>query len=163
MAAITAGWLLVYYIAGGIGSAIGGGTWRRNLDRVSLRQSLTCAHRLLTGIWTNLVPGKLDEYFTDSTLAASAYANPTDFIKTHLPGTPERFAIARAHDETQRLLVIVGMSVSATALLVSLLLPNIRLPDTQSIEDEAPEGVKDSTKMDKAGAPILDARAAQMQ
>lgn len=25
MAAITAGWLLVYYIAGGIGSAIGGG------------------------------------------------------------------------------------------------------------------------------------------
>jgi hypothetical protein len=80
-----------------------------------------------------------------------------------VPGTPERFAIARAHDETQRLLVIVGMSISAAALVISLFLPNIRLPDTQSIEDEAPEGVKDSTKMDKAGAPVLDARAAQMQ
>lgn len=55
------------------------------------------------------------------------------------------------------------MSISATALVISLFLPNIRLPDTQSIEDEAPEGVKDSTKMDKAGAPVLDARAAQMQ
>jgi hypothetical protein len=110
-----------------------------------------------------LVPGKLDDCFINSTLAASVYEDPTSLIKTHLPGTPERYAIARAHDETQHLLIIVSMSVSATALLISLLLPDIRLSDIQSIEDEAPECVKDTTKVDKAGAPVLDARAARMQ
>ncbi|KAJ9099689.1 hypothetical protein QFC20_005621 [Naganishia adeliensis] len=89
-------------------------------------------------IWTNKVPGKLQEYFTNSTLATQAYKNPTGFIVTYLPGTPERIAIARAHDETQRLMVIVGMCISATALVVACFIPNIRLPDTQSIEDEEP-------------------------
>jgi SIT family siderophore-iron:H+ symporter-like MFS transporter len=130
MAAITAGWLLVYYIAGGIGSAIGG------------------------GIWTNLVPGKLDEYFTNSTLAASAYANPTGFIRTYLPGTPERMAIARAHDETQRILVITGMCVSAAALVTACLLPNVRLPDTQSMHDEEDHTVLSERADHKNMAPV---------
>ncbi|KAI5449653.1 hypothetical protein NCC49_004203 [Naganishia albida] len=130
MAAITAGWLLVYYIAGGIGSAIGG------------------------GIWTNKVPGKLQEYFTNSTLADQAYKNPTGFIVTYLPGTPERIAIARAHDETQRLMVIVGMCVSAVALIVACFIPNIRLPDTQSIEDD--EATLTDKPTSKGGRPVVD-------
>jgi len=132
MAAITAGWLLVYYIAGGIGSAIGG------------------------GIWTNLVPGKLEAYFTNTTLAQSAYANPTGFIKIYLPGTPERMAIARAHDETQRILVIVGMSVSILALLVACLIPNVRLPDTQSMEEDGGEdGSLVAGRVGATKAPIV--------
>lgn len=52
LAAITAGYLTVYYLAGGVGSAIGG------------------------GIWTNTVQEKIREYMNNDTLAASAYANP---------------------------------------------------------------------------------------
>lgn len=107
------------------------------------------------GIWTNKVPGKLQEYFTNSTLASQAYKNPTGFIVTYLPGTPERIAIARAHDETQRLLVIVGMCVSAAALVTACFLPDIRLPDTQSIEDEEPTLV--SGTAGKAGVPVVHA------
>jgi SIT family siderophore-iron:H+ symporter-like MFS transporter len=108
---------------------------------------------LLIGIWTNKVPGKLQQYFTNSTLADQAYKNPTGFIVTHLPGTPERIAIARAHDETQRLMVIVGMCVSATALVVACFLPNIRLPDTQSIEDD--ESVLSGKPTSKGGQPVV--------
>jgi hypothetical protein len=105
------------------------------------------------GIWTNMVPGKLQEYFTNSTLANQAYKNPTGFIVTYLPGTPERIAIARAHDETQRILVIVGMCVSAAALVTACFLPEIRLPDTQSIEDEEP--MLTSATERKAGVPVV--------
>ena len=76
-AAITAGYLTIYYLSSGIGSSIGG------------------------GIWTNSVPQKLNQYLTNQTLAAMAYANPIGFISTYAPGTPERMAVARAQDETQ--------------------------------------------------------------
>lgn len=60
------------------------------------------------------------------------------------------------------MLVITGMCVSATALVVALFLPNIRLPDTQSIEDENAEGIKGSTQLNKAGVPVVHPATAQM-
>lgn len=62
------------YLAGGIGSAIGG------------------------GIWTAVVPGKIEQYMGNPALAASAYRDPITFARTWAMGTPERIAISRAHD-----------------------------------------------------------------
>jgi SIT family siderophore-iron:H+ symporter-like MFS transporter len=51
-------------------------------------------------------------------------------------GTPERAAIARAQDEAQRIIVIVGTCVCAMGLISTvLLISNIKLPDTQSREE----------------------------
>lgn len=77
LASITAGWLVVYYLAGGIGSSIGG------------------------AIWTNIVPRKIDEYMEDASLRSMAYSNPIGFIRTYGPETAPRIALARAQDEAQ--------------------------------------------------------------
>ncbi|KAL8279884.1 hypothetical protein RQP46_007734 [Phenoliferia psychrophenolica] len=124
VAAITASYLLIYYLSGGIGSAIGG------------------------GIWTNLVPQKLDAYMGNSTLAASAYGNPLGFIVKYKVGTPERAAVARAHDETQRIIVIVGLCVAVCGLIASLFIRNVRLPETQSLEDDDETVASQSTVRD---------------
>ncbi|WVR07865.1 hypothetical protein IAU60_004908 [Kwoniella sp. DSM 27419] len=119
LAAITAGWLVVYYLSGGIGSAIGG------------------------ALWTNIVPKKLESYIGDDALVKLAYTNPFKYATTYLPGTPERAAIARAQDEAQRIIVIVGLCVAVLALLSSIfLLDNYKLPDTQSLEEEERETKK---------------------
>ena len=55
-------------------------------------------------------------------------------------GTPERAAIARAQDEAQRIIVIVGTVICALGLLVSIfVITNVRLPDTQSLEQNEEE------------------------
>ncbi|WVQ75788.1 hypothetical protein IAR50_005421 [Cryptococcus sp. DSM 104548] len=112
LAAITAGWLVVYYLAGGIGSAIGG------------------------AMWTNIIPNKLNDYLNgDDALIIAAYGNPIGFAKIYAVGTFERDALVRAQDEAQRTIVIVGTCISVLSLLTSLfLIDNLRLPDTQSIE-----------------------------
>jgi SIT family siderophore-iron:H+ symporter-like MFS transporter len=132
LAAVTATYLIVFYLTvsppseskshatywqpqSGIGTAIGG------------------------AIWTNIVPGKIEEYFApiNATLGIQAYRDPVTFAKVNWPmGTPERAAIARAQDEAQRIIVIVGTCVCALGLLSTIfLISNIKLPDTQSIEE----------------------------
>ncbi|KDE07037.1 hypothetical protein MVLG_02615 [Microbotryum lychnidis-dioicae p1A1 Lamole] len=140
IAAITAGYLTIYYLSSGIGSAIGG------------------------GIWTNLVPDKLAEYMPDPTLVTSAYQNPIGFIARFPPGTPERLAVARAHDETQRIIVIAGTCIAALGLIAGLFLENVRLTDSTSIErDENGNYISDRTPGHlKAGAPGVVASDAKV-
>ncbi|KAL1408004.1 hypothetical protein Q8F55_004801 [Vanrija albida] len=136
MAAVTAAWLVVYYLSGGIGSAIGG------------------------AMWTNIVPNKLDQYLShNQTLVTLAYSNPFGFADKFPPGTPERAAIARAQDEAQRTIVIVGTCISAVALLTSIfLLDNLRLTDDQSLEDsEIKGGEKKKEKRGDTAAVNTDA------
>ncbi|OCF32227.1 hypothetical protein I316_06141 [Kwoniella heveanensis BCC8398] len=113
LGAITAGWLVVYYLSGGIGSAIGG------------------------AMWTNIVPDKLEEYLNgNNTLIQLAYSSPFEYAKLYPPGTPERAAIARAQDEAQRVIVIVGLCIAILALLSSIfLIDNYKLTDNQSLEE----------------------------
>ncbi|KAK4056011.1 hypothetical protein OIO90_003006 [Microbotryomycetes sp. JL221] len=112
LAAITAGYLTVYYLAGGIGSAIAG------------------------GIWTNTVPGKIVEYMNNDTLAAQAFANPIGFIKLYPYGTPERMAVARAQDEAQRIMCITGTAIAAIGLFLAFGLQSVKLTDDQSLNEE---------------------------
>jgi hypothetical protein len=62
---------------------------------------LTLAIFTSAGIWTNEVPFKLDAYMNNATLSNSAYANPVGFADKWAYDTPQRQAVARAHDETQ--------------------------------------------------------------
>lgn len=57
LAAVTAGYLTIYYLAGGVGAAIGG------------------------GIWTNTVREKILAYMGNDALANTAYSNPIGFIR----------------------------------------------------------------------------------
>lgn len=73
-------------------------------------------------------------------LGQAAYSDPFTFALEHAFGTPERAAIARAQDEAQRIIVIVGTVICALGLLVSVfIITNTRLPDTQSIEENEEE------------------------
>jgi len=85
------------------------------------------------------VPKLIDEYFApiNATLGIQAYRDPITFAKVQWPiGTPERAAIARAQDEAQRIIVIVGTCVCALGLISTIFfISNIKLPDTQSIEE----------------------------
>ncbi|GAA5859365.1 hypothetical protein JCM1840_004582 [Sporobolomyces johnsonii] len=111
LGAITAGYLTVYYLAGGVGSAIGG------------------------GIWTNLVPNKLNTYISNSTIAAQAFSNPIGLIAKYPPGTEVRMAMARAHGETQRVLSITGTVFAAAGLITVFFLQWVKLTDEQSLEE----------------------------
>ncbi|GAA5923509.1 uncharacterized protein JCM15063_003670 [Sporobolomyces koalae] len=111
LGAITAAYLTVFYLSQGVGSAIGG------------------------GIWTNLVPGKLNRYIDDPVLARKAFSNPLGLLKTYAPGTPVREAISRAHGETQRVLSITGTCLAAVGLCLALCLQWVKLTDEQSLEE----------------------------
>ncbi|GAA5830894.1 hypothetical protein JCM11251_001114 [Rhodosporidiobolus azoricus] len=111
LGAITASYLLVYYIAGGIGSAIGG------------------------GVWSNLVPGKMSAYLGDEALATQAYKNPLGLIAQYAPGTAVRDGMSRAHGETQRVLSIIGCVIAAVGLVVACFLQNVKLTDEVTLEE----------------------------
>lgn len=110
LAAITAGYLTVFYLSQGVGSAIGG------------------------GIWTNTVPSRLNELISNSTIAKQAYANPIGLISKYPPGTPVRDAMATAHGDAQRILSITGTVLAAVGLVLACCLQNVRLTDEQSLE-----------------------------
>ncbi|GAA5834491.1 hypothetical protein JCM9279_004331 [Rhodotorula babjevae] len=110
LAAITAGYLTVFYLSQGVGSAIGG------------------------GIWTNTVPNRLNELISNSTIAAQAYRNPIGLIAKYPPGTEIRQAMATAQGDAQRILSITGTCLAAVGLVLACFLQNVRLTDEQSLE-----------------------------
>lgn len=72
----------------------------------------------------------------NDTLAASAYADPFTFATTYPYGSEPRMAVARAQDEAQRIIVIVGTCVCAVGLLVAIcLIDNVVLTDEQSLQE----------------------------
>lgn len=82
-----------------------------------------------------------------------AYQNPFGFATMFPPGTPERAAIARAQDEAQRIIVIVGLCIGVLSLLSAVfLLDNYKLPDTQSLEESEDDIV--TGKKTQRNAPV---------
>ncbi|KAI8452851.1 major facilitator superfamily domain-containing protein, partial [Phakopsora pachyrhizi] len=78
LATITAIYLMVFYLSGGIGAAIGG------------------------SIWVNKLPEKIHEYLaSNSSLADAACKDPFSFAEQYPMSTFERQAVARAQTETQ--------------------------------------------------------------
>ncbi|KAK6906703.1 hypothetical protein I203_100690 [Kwoniella mangroviensis CBS 8507] len=128
LALVTAGWTAIYYVAFGVGAAISG------------------------AMWTNIVPDKLTNYLQgNATLVAAAYADPLTYATQWPVGTWQRDGVARAQDEAQRVMVIVGTVISFIGLLTAIfLLENLRLPDTQSLEESEEYITKAEKKQKKA-------------
>ncbi|EJD06330.1 MFS general substrate transporter [Fomitiporia mediterranea MF3/22] len=111
VALVTALYLSAYNVGSAIGAAISG------------------------AIWTNTLPGKLNFYLGNSTLATEAYGAPLTFIVSHPFGTPERTQMVKAYNDAQRLLCITGVCLCVPFLLCALVLRNPRLGDRQSLEE----------------------------
>jgi len=75
----------------------------------------------------------LNQYLTNSTLAAEVYASPFSVVPLYPVGTPEREGIIRAYNESQRYLCITGVCLCVPLLLAALVMRNPRLEDKQSI------------------------------
>ncbi|KAK8850768.1 hypothetical protein IAR55_004688 [Kwoniella newhampshirensis] len=135
LALVTAGWTAIYYVAFGIGAAVSG------------------------AMWTNLVPDKLNTYLQgNTTLVAAAYSDPLTYATVWPVGTWQRDGVARAQDEAQRVMVIVGTVCSFLGLLTAIfLLDNLRLPDTQSLE-ESEEMVTEAEKKQKKALSVAIVR-----
>ncbi|KAI5118613.1 hypothetical protein M0805_008044 [Coniferiporia weirii] len=111
VALVTALYLAAYNVGSAIGGAISG------------------------AIWTNTLPGKLESYLGNSTLATAAYDSPLTFVLSYPFGTPERTAVVHAYNDTQRLLCIAGVCLCVPFLACALVLRNPRLVDRQSLEN----------------------------
>ncbi|WWD08400.1 hypothetical protein V865_006512 [Kwoniella europaea PYCC6329] len=135
LALVTAGWTAIYYVAFGVGAAISG------------------------AMWTNIVPDKLTTYLQgNATLVAAAYADPLTYATQWPVGTWQRDGVARAQDEAQRVMVIVGTVISFIGLLTAIfLLENLRLPDTQSLE-ESEEYITEAEKKQKKALTVAVVR-----
>lgn len=70
-----------------------------------------------------------------TTLAASAYGDPFNFIVEFPVGTPERGAVIASYQETQRLLCITGICLSVPLIVFGLLTRNPKLGKEQSLVD----------------------------
>lgn len=128
-------------MSGGIGSSIGGGIWTNLVSRpLFLRNKESKKQTLIDPSPRRQVPNKIDRYMNNDTLSTSAYKNPIGFAAKWAYGTPERMAVARAHDETQKIMVTVAAAIVACSFITSCFLENIRLPDSQSrpeVEDDS--------------------------
>ncbi|WWC92588.1 uncharacterized protein L201_007547 [Kwoniella dendrophila CBS 6074] len=135
LALVTAGWTAIYYVAFGIGAAISG------------------------AMWTNIVPDKLNAYLQgNQTLVAAAYSDPLTYATKWPVGTWQRDGVARAQDEAQRTMVIVGTVISFIGLLTAIfLLENLKLTDNQSLE-ESEEYITEAEKNQKKALTVAAIR-----
>lgn len=110
VATVTAFVLLITEIGGAIGTAIAG------------------------GIWTNLMPGKLEAYLgphANSTEIAGIYGNIRTAALYPLD-SPVRAGVIQAYDEVMKILLIVAAVVAVIPIFLSLWMPNYYLGDTQN-------------------------------
>ncbi|CAH7682888.1 major facilitator superfamily domain-containing protein [Phakopsora pachyrhizi] len=117
LATITAIYLMVFYLSGGIGAAIGG------------------------SIWVNKLPEKIHEYLaSNSSLADAACKDPFSFAEQYPMSTFERQAVARAQTETQRTILIAATSIGVLSVFISLLLDDPEMTDSPN--EVLEEGIK---------------------
>lgn len=124
VAVITALYLTMYQIGSAFGNTISG------------------------AIWSNTLPGKLATYLApiNGTLAAAAYDAPLTFILAYPVGTPERGAVVRAYNETQRYLAVTGVCLAVPLFVAALCLRNPRLGDLQALPEAERAGAKGKTQ-----------------
>ncbi|KAF1849554.1 siderochrome-iron transporter Sit1 [Cucurbitaria berberidis CBS 394.84] len=94
-------------------------------------------------IWTQILPRKLEQLLGgNQTLALQWYTAPLEMIAHFHTGTPERDAVDDAFKHVQRLLCIVGAFLCVALILLSCVIRDPRLPDTQSREDAEAEPIE---------------------
>lgn len=93
-------------------------------------------------IWTQILPGILEEHLGNAEVAREWYISPFDKIPHYPVGTPERAAVIEAFKHIQRVLCITGAGLCVALVFFSCVIRNPRLPDTQSMEDAEAGGVE---------------------
>ncbi|KAI3606432.1 h+ antiporter [Moniliophthora roreri] len=115
VAMVTAVVLLLTEVGGAVGNAIAG------------------------AIWSNQMPDKLAQYLpnVNATERASIYSS-ISFIRDMYPeGSETRDGIIRAYSDVMRTMVITATAVAVVPLVLSLLMPDWYLGDTQNAVDDA--------------------------
>ncbi|TXT05071.1 hypothetical protein VHUM_03891 [Vanrija humicola] len=90
-------------------------------------------------IWINTMPGHMEKNLINygvsnsTAIAGAAFADPFTWIATNPVGTPAREAINLSYRQVQRYLCGTGLGFSVLMLLITLLLANPYLTDTQSL------------------------------
>ncbi|EAL86866.1 ferrioxamine B transporter [Aspergillus fumigatus] len=86
-------------------------------------------------IWTQVLPGELENRLGNATLAAEVYANPFAFTQVNPVGTPDRDAVILAYKHAQRLLCITGICLTVPLIAFSLCIRNPRLTKEQTLKE----------------------------
>ncbi|KAK9479124.1 MFS transporter [Lipomyces japonicus] len=106
-------------------------------------------------IWTQVLPGKLEQALGDPVLAASVYGDPFTFAATYPVGTTERDAVVIAYRHTQRLLCITGICLIVPMLAFAFGLRNPQLGNEQSL----PIAEVDPTRKESVAEQVIDKSA----
>jgi SIT family siderophore-iron:H+ symporter-like MFS transporter len=86
-------------------------------------------------IWTQVLPGELENRLGNATLAAEVYGNPFAFAIANPVGTPDRDAVVLAYKHAQRLLCITGICLTVPLIAFALCIRNPRLSKEQSLKE----------------------------
>lgn len=86
-------------------------------------------------IWTQVLPGELENRLGNATMAAEVYANPFAFTQVNPVGTPDRDAVILAYKHAQRLLCITGICLTVPLIAFSLCIRNPRLTKEQTLKE----------------------------
>lgn len=122
LALITGAWLSLYYLAGGIGSAI-------------VSQAVLCQdHSLIPvlsfqggAIWSAELPGRLlTATGGDQATATAIYTDPITWISENGFDNPLRERVAIAYSDSQKNILITSACVSALVIIFGLCLENIK-------------------------------------
>ncbi|KAF9443003.1 drug:h+ antiporter [Macrolepiota fuliginosa MF-IS2] len=131
MAMITAVVLLVTEIGGSIGGAIAG------------------------ALWTNMMPGKLAKYL-DPLLSKEVQLELFGSITTAVQyprGDPIREGVIQAYDDVMKTMTIVATAIAVVPLVLSFLMPNWYLGNTQNaVDNTTPVDSKKSRSVQDRGA-----------
>ncbi|KAF4183429.1 hypothetical protein CNMCM8927_004988 [Aspergillus lentulus] len=111
LAVITGIYLATYNVGSAIGNTISG------------------------AIWTQVLPGELENRLGNATLAAEVYGNPFAFAEVNPVGTPDRDAVVLAYKHAQRLLCITGICLTVPLIAFSLCVRNPRLTKEQTLKE----------------------------
>lgn len=121
LAVITGVYFACFNIGGAIGNAISG------------------------AIWTQILPGRLQQDLGDGNLSTLVYDSPFTAIKDFAWGSPERDAIVVSYRYTQRILCITGICVASFVCIFALCLRDVHLTKDQSLPDAEGKDKKNGT------------------
>ncbi|KAF5368687.1 hypothetical protein D9615_010309 [Tricholomella constricta] len=128
VAMVTAVILLITEIGGAVGSAVAG------------------------AIWTNLMPARLERYlpFVSEADRADLFGSISIVVK-YERGTPIREGVIQAYDDVMKVMTIVATVIAVVPFLLSFLMPNWYLGDTQNAVEKVDlkgERVEDASPTD---------------
>lgn len=115
MAMVLSIYLASYNIGAALGSAVSGAIWTQLMYKTIVKN--------------------MTKLGVDTSLAATAYGSPYEFIVTNVWGTAARRAVVLSYAEVQKKLCIVGICLCVPLIACALFLRDNRLEAVQSLDE----------------------------